>query len=67
MVEGSIDVFHERYALLGEVRDEFLKSVVVKSRAREGNDVDVKPELSCKTVDYRSFPRTRSPILHVSG
>jgi hypothetical protein len=47
MVEGSVDVFHQRDTLLGKVRDELLKYAVVEVGTGKGDDVGVESELPC--------------------
>jgi hypothetical protein len=63
VVEGRVDVFHQRNTLLWKICDELLKRVIVEGRAREGNDENVEPELSCETVNYGGFPGSRGSIL----
>jgi hypothetical protein len=58
MVESGVDIFHQRDTLLRKLCDELLKRVIAEARAREGNDVNVQPKLSCQTVDYRGLPGT---------
>ena len=67
VVEGSINVFHQRNTLLWEIRDELVKRVIIEGRAREGDDENVEPELPCKTVNYRGLPSSGGTILRDTG